>query len=184
MVTKLLKLTQNVRELAIASGVAIAVALASTLAGSVFDHIHQVDAEALTAQEKTAQPGPDSTQLLSVDDWGVNLKLPLVSELPLVSYTDHGGTSIGLSSADLAKLGAECKANRNALGSILRLNAGSYMEAATRGNWRARFINTIGQYDYVYVYPQTACTEKPEAVPVVNREVSIFTEAMDSLSAK
>jgi len=177
------KVMQNVRDLSAAAAVAVVVALASTMAGSVLDHIHQVDAETVAATEKPAKAGPDGMQTLNVADWGVSLTVPLAAEMPLLTYTDHGGTSIGLSAADLTKVSTACTSSKNALGSIVQLAAGSYIEAATRGNWHARFINTINSHDYVYLYPQTACTEKAEAVPIVNREVSIITEAMDSLAA-
>ena len=95
----------RVRELGSIFLVAVGVALVSTLAGSVFDHVHQVDAEELTAATTTAIPTAGGNQVLSLKDWGLQLTMPLAAEMPAISYTTRPGDTVGLSSADLAPLG-------------------------------------------------------------------------------
>src|SRR5476649_2166739 len=105
----------RVRELGSIFLVAVGVALISTLAGSVVDHVHQVDAEELTGAETTALPAPGGNQVLDLKDWGLKLTTPLAAAMPALSYTTRAGDTVGLSSADLAKLGPDCIASRNAL---------------------------------------------------------------------
>jgi len=161
--------------------VALAVAVFSTAAGSVFDHVHQVDAEELTAAEVTAAPAAADTQLVTIADWGVSLSLPLATDLPAVRYTTRSGSSVGLSSLDLEQIGPACLASRSGLGSLVRFGQGDYA-ASIHGNPAMHFIATIGDHDYAYYAAQNACTDDPAASVIVNREESVIFGALDTLA--
>jgi hypothetical protein len=175
-------LSARMRELWPIFLVAVAVAVFSTAAGSVFDHVHQVDAEELTAAEATAALGPDHTQVVSIPGWGVSLTLPLADELPAVRYTTRSGSSVGLSSVDLEQIGPACLAGRNGLGSLVRFAAGAFATAA-HGNPGMHFISTIGNYDYAYYAAGNACTDIPAASSIVNREESVIFAALETLAS-
>lgn len=162
--------------------VAVAVAVFSTAAGSVFDHVHQVDAEELTAAEVTAVPAAGDTQVVSIADWGVSLTLPLAADLPAVRYTTRSGSSVGLSSLDLEQIGPACLASRSGLGSLVRLAAGDFA-SSVHGNPAMHFITTIGDHDYAYYSAQSTCTDDPAAGTIVNREESAIFAALDTLAA-
>jgi hypothetical protein len=161
--------------------VAVAVALASTLVGSVLDHVHQVNAEELNTHTTTATDNTDGTQTLAVKDWDVQVALPLARELPLVNYAVHTGSSIGLSSADVQRLGLVCQASRNALGVLLRTPLGATIQTP-QGGPATYFIATIGGYEYRYQMPQNACADQPGAQVLINRETSAILSALDALA--
>jgi hypothetical protein len=165
----------------LAGVIAVTVAFASTLAGSVLDRVHQVDAEALVASEAQAAVADGGTQRLEIKDWGVQLTLPLAAELPVVRYASQSKSSVGLSSADLAQMGPECRASRNALGSLVRLPGGTFGQTK-RGSTIEYFVATVGGYDYAYQLPQGSCTDLAGAQPVVNREVAVIREALGTLA--
>jgi hypothetical protein len=163
--------------------VAIGVAFASTLAGSIFDHAHQVDAEEISgAREYPASPGPNGTQVLGVTTWNVRLTLPLAHEMPMLSYYPQSTGSMGLTSADLSALSPACSAAHNGLGSLVRFQAGSYIDAI-HNNGTYSYIATIGGYDYAYLAPQGDCAAAPGAGATINREEAILLGSIDSLSA-
>lgn len=162
--------------------VAVGVAFSSTLVGSVFDHVHQVDAEELGARSYAAAPGPGGTQVLTIPAWGVSLPLPLALEMPALSYASQSSVSVGLSTTDLTQLGPACRPERNGLGALLRLPAGSY-SATTQGQGRYSYIATIGQYDYAYEAPIGNCSGTEVGNAITVREQSILTAALSSLSA-
>ncbi len=171
-----------VRELIPIFIVAVGVALASTLAGSVFDRIHRVDAEELTAAEKSATPGPDGTQVLTLADWGVQLSTPLASEMPILKYTTRSGDAVGLSSADLEPLGPNCIASRNALGVILRAPVGTYA-TSKHGGKIEYYMAAVGAYEYTFQMPQSACSDKEPGRSVINRETSVLIDNLSNLTA-
>ncbi len=162
--------------------VAIGVALLSTLAGSVFDHVHQVDAEEFTAAETTATPSVRGTQVLAFADWGVQLTTPLAPELPTLKYTTRPGNTVGISSADLAALSATCHASQNALGVLMRAPLGTFTSSKHGGSIQY-FIGTIGPYEYTYTLPQTSCSDTEAGHTIVNRETSAIIASLDSLAA-
>lgn len=169
-----------VREFSSVLMVAVGVTLVGTLIGAVADHVHQVDAEAMPVAETKAVPGVGS-QVLAIHEWGVQLVLPLAEELPLVSYVSQSSESVGLSSADLSALGADCRASRNGLGTLLRLPQGSYAAYASR-DASAHFVGALGQYDYAYQTPHNACANKPGAPELLNREMTVLSETWKSLA--
>ncbi len=162
--------------------IAVAVTLFGTLAGSVFDHVHKVDAEELTAGETSATPGPDGSQAVIMADWGVQFTAPLAAELPTLKYTTRNGDAIGFSSADLEQHGAACIAGRNGLGALLRFPAGGFAKSVN-ADFPKIFVATINGYDYAYQKPQNACSDTTAGAEITNREVSIFIAALDSLAA-
>ena len=162
--------------------VAVGVALMSTLAGSVLDHVHQIDAEGLTAAETAATPGTGGTQVLLFSNWGVQLTAPLAPDVPTLKYTTRSGNTIGVSSADLAALGSTCHASQNALGVFKRAPLGTY-DSSRHGGPIEYFITTIGQYEYTYTLPQTACTNTETGHVIVNRETSAIVSSLDTLAA-
>jgi hypothetical protein len=176
------QISARLRELWPIFFVAVAVAVFSTAAGSVFDHVHQVDAEELTAAEVTATPTGEGMQTINVADWGVSLTLPLAQDMPAVRYTTRSGGSVGLSSIDLEKMGPACLASRSGLGSLVRLPGGNFADAV-HGNPAMHFIATINNYDYVYYAAQNACTDQPGASTIVNREESAIFASLDTLAA-
>lgn len=172
----------RVRELWPALLIALTVALFSTLAGSIFDKVHNVDAEEIASGETAAAPGPDDTQLVTAADWGVRFTAPLAPELPTLKYTTRAGDTIGLSSADLEKQGPACIASRGGLGALLRFPAGGFAKTAN-GDPSKYFIAKINGYDYAYQKPQNACSDTKLGGEITNREVSIIFAALDSLVA-
>jgi|SRR6185369_12033473 len=161
--------------------VAVGVALASTLAGSVLDRVHRIDAEELTAAVATAVQGPDNTQVIDFKDWGVRLTAPLGADLSSVQYTTRSGDAVGVSSTTLAPLGANCLASRNALGVFRRAPLGSYASSKHGGSIEY-FAGSVGQYEYTYQLPQNACTDTEAGHTVVNRETSALIQSLDSLA--
>jgi hypothetical protein len=170
----------RVRELGSIFLVAVGVALASTLAGSVVDHVHQVDAEELTGAEATATAAGTS-QVLTLKDWGLTLTLPFGTELPAVTYTTRPGDTVGISSADLAPLGPDCIASRNGLGVLLRSPIGSYANAR-HGSTISYYITAIGNSEYSYEMPQSDCSDIAQVNPIINRETSIVIGSLPSLA--
>ena len=171
----------NMRDLGISFLVAVSVAAFSTLAGSVFDHVHKVDAEELSGITVDAKPVADAQQRLTLASWGVTLTLPLAAELPLVRYTTGSGSSVGLSSQDLEKIGSACSASHAGLGNLVRLPAGSFT-AAVHGDPSMHFIATITDHDYVYKSPLNNCSSSAVTSAIVNREESAILNALDSLA--
>jgi hypothetical protein len=162
--------------------VAVGVAFGWTLVGSVFDHVHQVDAEELGARSYAAAPGPGGTQVLTLPAWGVSLTLPLALEMPTLSYAPQSDVSAGLSTADLAQLGPACRPERNGLGALLRMPAGTY-SATTQGQGQYSYIGTIGGYDYAYDAPIGNCSGTEAGNAITVREESILSGSLSSLSA-
>jgi|GEM_PF-2001604 len=162
--------------------IAVAVTLFGTLAGSVFDHVHKVDAEELTAGETAAVVGPAGTQVIIVADWGVQLTAPLAAELPTLKYTTRSGNAVGFSSADLEQHGSACIAGRGGLGTLLRFSAGEFAKTLNADLGKI-FVSTVNGYDYAYQKPQNACSDTPAGAEITNREVSALFAAFDSLSA-
>jgi hypothetical protein len=161
--------------------VAVAVVLASTVAGSVLDHVHKANADSANANVVSAVASAGQTQTMTIGAWGVQFTAPLASAMPLLSYASGSSQAVGLSSADLEKLGPQCGANRNALGLLTRNPAGSFGNsvAAQAGK---NLVATIGAYDYVYKFPQSSCSDSAEGMAMVNREESILFEALGSLA--
>jgi hypothetical protein len=171
-----------VREFGLTGVIAGVVTLGGTLAGSVFDHVHQVDAEALRGNEVRAVVSGDQ-QVLTIADWQVRLALPLNAPgagLSQVSYAAQSSMSVGLSTADLSALGEDCRAGRDGLGALLRLPAGSYTTYAGR-DVSLHFIARVGAYDYAYQTPHNACGQVPGAAAVLNREMTMFSSAWETL---
>ncbi|HEX3081979.1 MAG TPA: hypothetical protein VHQ86_01885, partial [Candidatus Saccharimonadia bacterium] len=106
--------------------VAVSVTLVFTVAASVFEQFHQVAAEELRGKEETAVPGAGQTQVLTLKEWGVTLSVPMGPGLPAVKYVSEGPDSYGLSSADVEKAGSACSAAQNAIGTIVRVPAGTW----------------------------------------------------------
>jgi hypothetical protein len=167
--------------LALAGIIAVTVAFASTLAGSVLDHVHQVDAEGLVAGEAQAAASDNGMQRLAIKEWGVQLTMPLADALPVVSYAEQSKSSVGLSAEDVSQLGPECRASRGALGTLVRLPGGTFGQTK-RGATIEYFVATVGGYDYAYQLPQGSCTDLTGAQPLVNREVAVIREALGTLA--
>jgi hypothetical protein len=161
--------------------VAVGVALVSTLAGSVFDRVHQVDAEALVRDTVAARPAGDQ-QTLVVPEWGVQATIPLAAEMPLLSYSAHGQSSIGLSSAGLVSYGPLCSAARNALGVLVRYPLGGF-DQRSEGAVMQYFLAQVGQFEYAYQLPQTSCLQADPHRPLINQQTSVLREALGTLSA-
>lgn len=176
------KVLTGVRDLVPVFGIAVAVAVVGTVTGYVWDHVHKVVAEEQVSHGTSAQDLGDGHQLLTVGDWGVQATLPLAAELPLVSVAVQSADVVGLTSADLAKLGPQCRAGNNALGTITRYPAGKYVpsEKVMLG---ANVVATVGSYDFVYQFPQNACADQPAGMEIINRETSIVLEALGSMTA-
>ena len=162
--------------------IAVAVTLFGTVAGSVFDNVHKVDAEELTAGETSATAGPDGTQVVALADWGVQLTAPLATELPTLKYTTRTGNAVGFSAVDLEQHGSACIAGRGGLGVLLRFPAGDFAKTLN-SDLSKIFISTINNYDYAYQKPQNACSDTAAGAEITNRETSILYSAFDSLSA-
>lgn len=163
--------------------VAVAVALASTLAGSVFDHIHQIDAEALAPGQATSTAvAAGAQQTLILKNWGVQATTPLAAAMPLISYVGHDQTSIGLSSANLQKLDPACTASQNALGALIRYPHGTY-GAYAHDTAIEYYLVQVGDYDYAYQLPAGACAQIPGAQVLINQQTSVLREALGGLAA-
>jgi hypothetical protein len=152
------------------------------LAGSVFDHVHKIDAEEFMTGETSAAPDPAGTQSITVSDWGVQFTAPLAAKLPTLKYTTRNGDAIGFSSTDLEQHGTACIAGRNGLGSLLRFPTGGFAKSVN-ADFPKIFIATINGYDYADQKPQNACSDTTAGAEITNREVSIFIAALDSLAA-
>lgn len=161
--------------------VSLAVAFFSTAAGSVFDHVHQVDAEELTGAEVTAAAAVGGRQVVAIPDWGVHLTLPLAADMPAVRYTTRTGSSVGLSSVSLEQLGSACLASHSGLGSLVRLGAGEF-DREMQGNSSMHFIGTIAGYDYAYFAPQNGCSDSPEASNMINVQESVIFGGLETLT--
>ena len=171
----------HARELGSIFMVAVGVALASTLAGSVLDHVHQIDAEALTGAEATATPTGAGYQELALKDWGMQLTMPLGPDMPAMTYTTRPGNTVGVSTADLAPLGPDCIASRNGLGVLLRSPVGTYANGK-HGSTIQYYIAQIGSYEYTYEMPQNDCTDSGSGTQIVNRETSILIGSLPTLA--
>jgi hypothetical protein len=144
-----------VRDLWPAVLVALTVAVAFTVAASVFEQFHQVAAEDLNGHEVPAVSVGHSTQVMDIKPWGVQLKLPLGQDQPLLSYAAQGPDSVGLSSVALAQFGPSCRASRNGAGALLRLKPAAAVQAGKFG----QVLGSVGGYDYVYQLPQNPCMQ-------------------------
>lgn len=171
----------RVRELGPIFLVAVSVAIFSTLAGSVFDNVHKVDAEELTGAETSAVPVDGGMQQLDLLQWGVTLNVPLAAELPTLRYTTRSGDSVGLSSVDLEAIGPACLASHGGLGNLVRFPAGSFA-ASTHGDPAEHFIATVDGHDYAYQTPLNACANTSAAGAIINREESAIFSTLDSLA--
>ena len=169
------------RELVPSLVVAVGVALVSTLAGAILDHVHQVDAEALVQQEISATPAANHQQTLTIKDWGVQVNLPLASEMPLLKYAPQGKASVGLSSAGLEAYGIACSAGRNALGTLIRYPKGAF-SSTPQSDTVQYFVAHVGDYDYAYQIPRTACAQAVGDRPLINEQTSVLREALGGLS--
>ncbi|HEY6736430.1 MAG TPA: hypothetical protein VI322_01810 [Candidatus Saccharimonadia bacterium] len=178
MITKVLG---GVRGLVPVFGVAVAVALLGTVTGYVWDHVHKVVAEEQVSHGTPATDLHNGSQLLAINGWGVQAALPLAAELPLVSYAMQSADVVGLSAADLAKLGAACQAGNNALGTITRYPAGTYVPSG-KVTLGANVVATVGQYDFVYQFPQNDCADQNAGMTIINRETPIILEALGSMT--
>jgi hypothetical protein len=161
--------------------VAVIVTLVGTITGSVLDHRHQIAADAQGTGTTWAVAGADQTQLLSFKDWGIQVSLPLVSELSLTGYSGQSASSRGLSSSELTKLGPQCDANNNALGTLMRYPAGTYAQAEKHALGE-NVLTTLGGYDYVYRFAQNSCVDSEIARVIVNRQESMLLDDLGSLS--
>lgn len=137
--------------------VALGVALAFTVVAAVFQRFHQVSAEDVHVPTVDAVVAANGTQVLSIGNWNVQLVLPLGKDMPLVNYAGMGADSVGLSSAPLASLDPKCSAQANALGSILRLPAGSFAHYPSSSQTKV-FLANVGDSDFVYQMPFSTCT--------------------------
>ncbi len=162
--------------------VAVGVVMVSTVAGSVFDRVHKINAEELAASATSAVPGPNNTQVVSIGPWGVQLTTPLAAEMPTLRYTNAPGESVGLSSKDLEALGDQCHATKNALGVLSRFPAGTYAKTQHSGTTEY-FINKIGDYEFTYRIPTSACADTEAGRTIINTETSVIVESLESLSA-
>lgn len=160
--------------------VAVAVALGTTLASSAFTQVRQVDAEDINVAEAAASPAAAGTQMLTIQPWDVEITLPLVAgQSSLISYANQAGASVGLTSAELEKLGSGCTASHSALGSIIRYSHGHYSAGTGAINY---FIGTVGDYDYSYRLPSGLCSNDPAAGSIINRETSVLNANLNSLA--
>ena len=137
--------------------VAIGVALAFTVAAAAFERFHQVSADDVRIPAVEAVADGNGSQVLTIGSWNVQLVLPLGEDMPLVNYAGKGSDSVGLSSAALSGLDAKCSAQANALGSILRLSAGSFAHYPSGGQAKV-FLANVGGSDFVYQMPLGTCT--------------------------
>jgi hypothetical protein len=162
--------------------VAVAVVIVGTVVGSVLDHVHQVTADEQNVPEVMALAGPDSTQTVTLANWKVHFSSPLASEMPLIHVAQVSPDSVGLSSADLAKLGGQCSARSNGLGALLRYKVGSFGASvpATPGS---NLVSTVGDYEYVYQFPQNSCSDSAQGMAIINREEAVLLEALSSLAS-
>ena len=159
--------------------VAIGVTVAGTVVGAVSDHVHKVSADEVSAQEVKAVVS-GTNQTLSLGQWGLQFVTPYdAAQMPVLSYANESSSSVGLSSADLEKLGTECGAAQNALGDIVRQDAGTYGKTLAQPG--SNVVATLGQYEFVYNFPKGACGESTQGSAIVNREESILLEALGSL---
>jgi hypothetical protein len=171
-----------VKELAPVLVVALVVVAISTLGESAFTKFRQAGAEEHASPETASIAGPAGFQTLTIKDWGVQLKLPLAAEMPLVLYATESPSNIGFSSSDLEKYGAKCLAGKNALGALTRIPAGQFANYA-KGAMNATFVGTVGQYDYAYDASPGGCADTETTSEIVNREVSVLSEALSGLAA-
>jgi hypothetical protein len=160
--------------------VAVGVTVVSTLGIAFWQGANQVGAEEAEVQETAAVPGPDGRQTLVIKDWGVRAEVPLADVMPTLKYARQSDSSVGISTADLEKAGAECRAGRNGLGALIRVPAGTFASFSEKTS-DVRFIKTVGQYDYGYSSPSGTCSSL-NTEQIINRERSVLTEALSSLA--
>ena len=172
----------RIRELTFVFAVAVSVALLSTLAGSILDNVHKVDAEQLTGAEVSASVTSSGNQQIMLSQWGVQLSVPLAAEMPTIRYTTRSGDSVGLSSVDLEKMGSACTASHGGLGNLVRFPAGGFA-ASVHGDPSEHFIGTIADHDYSYQTPVNACSNTAAASKIINVEESVLFGALDSLTS-
>jgi hypothetical protein len=171
----------QLRDLWLVFMVAIAVVVASTLVGSVVSHLHQADAESVSSSSVAAVPASGGNQILGIKGWGVQLTFPLNSALPLLSYATTASNSVGLSASDLMKLGADCQPSQNALGTLIRMPAGTFAKTP-RSSTMQLFVSTVGSYDYVYQMAQGDCSDTPAGSALVNQETAMLRPELGTLS--
>lgn len=174
------RLLGGVRGLMPVFWVAVAVTLAGTVTGSVIDRVHRVNAEQQAAKAVKAEAQGDK-QVLKISQWGVQAVLPLAAEMSLLSFDSESPDAVGLTSADLAKLGVNCLANHNALGSILRYPAGSY-GTTIKVTVGSNMVATVGGYDFVYQFPSNSCTDTNAGMSIVNREMPVVLDSLGTLA--
>ncbi len=176
----------TIRELGPVFLVTLAVVVVATLAGAAISRRSPIDAEQVSAPAIQATAGPldasgQPTQIVAIPSWGVAATLPLATDLPLVSYVNHGDVSLGLATTDLAALGPACTAARDALGLLSRVSHGASPLPIPKGAI-SYVLTTIDGYDYRYQTAQTACTNTEAGHALVNRQTSILREALSSLA--
>lgn len=157
-----------VRDLVPVLIVAIGVALAFTVAAAAYTRFHQVAAEDVAMPVVSAAQAGNGTQVLTLKDWNVELRLPLGADMPLVTSAGMNTDSVGLSSGPLAGLDRKCSAQANALGSILRLPAGSFAHYPSGGQTKVFLANVAGS-DYVYQLPSGTCAAGEVAASMVTQ---------------
>lgn len=160
--------------------VAVAVVLAGTVTGAYFDHVHKVAADEVSIAAVQAVAS-GNVQTLTIGQWGVQVAVPFAAEMPLLSYANESAQSVGLSSADLEKLGPQCGASKNALGALTRNAAGSY-GSTVKADAGSNLVATIGEYEYVYKFPQGSCSDTEAGRIIINREESVLLEALSTLA--
>jgi hypothetical protein len=153
---KLTRLWVKSRELLPVFGVSLGVALAFTAAAAAVSQYHQVAAEDQPVAEVKAVAGPGNSQTLAIQQWGVQLTLPLGQGISTVVSASRGHDSAGLSTSELEQQGVACRAQDNALGTLLRLPAGEWANYPQSGQTET-FLATVGNYDYVYKMPRQPC---------------------------
>jgi len=160
------------KEFMAAVAVAAVVSVAFTVAASLFDRFHQVSAEDLRTAETSAVAIGNKSQVLSFNDWGVSLTVPLGADMPQVWYTAQGSDSFGLSTTYVEKKsGAACSAGHNAVGVIVRSAAGSPLSSTE--SQIATSLGTIGGYTYTYETPDSTCAAT-DAAEAANHEAMVI----------
>jgi hypothetical protein len=158
----------------IAMIVSVAVAVAFTVVASVFDDYRQVAAENLRGSEVGAVPAGNA-QVLKFDDWGVSLTVPYGVGMPQVRFAAQGPDSYGLSSSEVEKAGQACMASNNAVGVVVRVPAGTPL-ASDQGRV-PQSLGEVGQYNYVYETPVSACAATGAAAQAKNESMVIEGDA-------
>ncbi|HUD10909.1 MAG TPA: hypothetical protein VMS08_00740 [Candidatus Saccharimonadia bacterium] len=171
----------QLRDLWLVFLVAIAVVVVSTIAGSAVNRFRAADADVVASSVVSAKPSVAGSQVLAVKNWGIQVTLPLNQYLPLVNYASTGTGTIGLSAADLMKLGTACQASQNGLGTLIRLPGGTFGKSQS-GSSLQMYVATLGGYDYVYQMPQGDCSDSDAAAALVNQETAVLRPGLNTVS--